>query len=160
MKAEAKFENEKTARKELEAKCWILIANNLRQVTTLNESKNVMSAQVQAVQKANGELLAETETAKSRTKELAEKGTKKITNAIIRLWKSGTCRMRINDGDWNTLSFPNTLSSAAPILQTGDSEKVAVNGDWSRNTAIELQGRSPLPLNVQAITLEYQMSGK
>lgn len=86
--------------------------------------------------------------------------TKKITNAIIRLWKSGTCRMRINDGDWNTLSFPNTLSSAAPILQTGDSEKVAVNGDWSRNTAIELQGRSPLPLNVQAITLEYQMSGK
>ena len=86
--------------------------------------------------------------------------TKKITNAIIRLWKSGNCRMRINDGDWSTLSFPNTQSSEAPILQTGDSAKVNVNGDWSRNTAIELRGRSPLPLNIQAITLEYQMSGK
>ena len=86
--------------------------------------------------------------------------TKKITNAIVRLWKSGTCKMRINDGDWNTLSFPNLQSSNAPLLQTGDSQKVAVNGDWSRNTAIELRGRSPLPLNVQAITLEFQMSGK
>ena len=86
--------------------------------------------------------------------------TKKITNAIVRLWKSGTCKMRINEGDWSTLSFPNFQSSQAPILQTGDSAKVAVNGDWSRNTAIELQGRSPLPLNVQAITLEYQMAGK
>ena len=79
MKAEAKFENEKTARKELEAKCWTLIASNLRQVTTLNESKNVLSAQVQAVQKANGKLLAETETAKSRTKELAEKDDDHLT---------------------------------------------------------------------------------
>ena len=86
--------------------------------------------------------------------------TKKITNAIIRLWKSGTCRMRINDGDWSTLSFPNTNLGNAPLLQTGDSAKVTVNGDWSRNTAIELKGRSPLPLNVQAITLEFQMSGK
>ena len=86
--------------------------------------------------------------------------TKKITNAIVRLWKSGTCKMRINEGDWSTLSFPNLQSSQAPLLQTGDSAKVTVNGDWSRNTAIELQGRSPLPLNVQAITLEYQMSGK
>ncbi len=86
--------------------------------------------------------------------------TKKITNAIVRLWKSGTCKMRINDGDWSTLSFPNLQSSNAPLLQTGDSQKVAVNGDWSRNTAIELRGRSPLPLNVQAITLEFQMSGK
>ena len=86
--------------------------------------------------------------------------TKKITNAIVRLWKSGTCKMRINEGDWSTLSFPNLQSSQAPLLQTGDSAKVTVNGDWSRNTAIELQGRSPLPLNVQAITLEYQMAGK
>ena len=86
--------------------------------------------------------------------------TKKITNAIVRLWKSGTCKMRINEGDWNTLSFPNLQSSNAPLLQTGDSAKVNVNGDWSRNTAIELQGRSPLPLNVQAITLEFQMAGK
>jgi hypothetical protein len=86
--------------------------------------------------------------------------TKKITNAIVRLWKSGTCKMRINEGDWSTLSFPNFQSSQAPLLQTGDSAKVTVNGDWSRNTAIELQGRSPLPLNVQAITLEYQMAGK
>ena len=86
--------------------------------------------------------------------------TKKITNAIVRLWKSGTCKMRINEGDWSTLSFPNLQSSQAPLLQTGDSAKVTVNGDWSRNTAIELQGRSPLPLNVQAITLEFQMAGK
>lgn len=86
--------------------------------------------------------------------------TKKITNAIVRLWKSGTCKMRVNEGDWSTLSFPNLQSSQAPLLQTGDSQKVAVNGDWSRNTAIELRGRSPLPLNVQAITLEFQMSGK
>ena len=86
--------------------------------------------------------------------------TKKITNAIVRLWKSGTCKMRVNEGDWSTLSFPNLQSSQAPLLQTGDSAKVTVNGDWSRNTAIELQGRSPLPLNVQAITLEYQMAGK
>ena len=86
--------------------------------------------------------------------------TKKITNAIVRLWKSGTCKMRVNEGDWSTLSFPNLQSSQAPLLQTGDSAKVTVNGDWSRNTAIELQGRSPLPLNVQAITLEYQMVGK
>ena len=86
--------------------------------------------------------------------------TKKITNAIVRLWKSGTCKMRINEGDWSTLSFPNLQSSNAPLLQTGDSAKVTVNGDWSRNTAIELKGRSPLPLNVQAITLEFQVSGK
>lgn len=86
--------------------------------------------------------------------------TKKITNAIVRLWKSGTCKMRVNDGDWSTLSFPNLQSSQAPLLQTGDSAKVTVNGDWSRNTSIELKGRSPLPLNVQAITLEYQMAGK
>lgn len=86
--------------------------------------------------------------------------SKKITNAIVRLWKSGTCKMRINEGDWSTLSFPNLQSSQAPLLQTGDSAKVTVNGDWSRNTAIELQGRSPLPLNVQAITLEFQMAGK
>jgi hypothetical protein len=86
--------------------------------------------------------------------------TKKITNAIVRLWKSGTCKMRINQGDWSTLSFPNLQSSNAPILQTGDSAKVSVNGDWSRNTAIEIKGRSPLPLNVQAITLEFQVSGK
>ena len=86
--------------------------------------------------------------------------TKKITNAIVRLWKSGTCKMRINEGDWSTLSFPNFQSSQAPLLQTGDSAKVTVNGDWSRNTAIEIQGRSPLPLNIQAITLEYQMAGK
>jgi hypothetical protein len=86
--------------------------------------------------------------------------TKKITNAIVRLWKSGTCKMRINQGDWSTLSFPNLQSSNAPLLQTGDSAKVTVNGDWSRNTAIELKGRSPLPLNVQAITLEFQVSGK
>ena len=86
--------------------------------------------------------------------------TKKITNAIVKLWKSGTCKMRINEGDWSTLSFPNLQSSQAPLLQTGDSAKVTVNGDWSRNTAIELQGRSPLPLNVQAITLEFQMAGK
>ena len=86
--------------------------------------------------------------------------TKKITNAIVRLWKSGTCKMRINEGDWSTLSFPNLQSSQAPLLQTGDSAKVTVNGDWSRNTAIELKGRSPLPLNVQAITLEFQMAGK
>ena len=68
--------------------------------------------------------------------------------------------MRINEGDWSTLSFPNLQSGQAPLLQTGDSAKVTVNGDWSRNTAIELQGRSPLPLNVQAITLEFQMAGK
>jgi len=86
--------------------------------------------------------------------------TKKITNAIVRLWKSGTCKVRVNEGDWSTLSFPNLQSSQAPLLQTGDSSKVAVNGDWSRNTAIEIKGRSPLPLNIQAITLEYQMSGK
>ncbi len=86
--------------------------------------------------------------------------TKKITNAIVRLWKSGTCKMRVNEGDWSTLSFPNFQSSQAPLLQTGDSAKVTVNGDWSRNTAIELKGRSPLPLNVQAITLEFQVSGK
>ncbi len=86
--------------------------------------------------------------------------TKKITNAIVRLWKSGTCKMRINEGDWSTLSFPNFQSSQAPLLQTGDSAKVTVNGDWSRNTAIEIKGRSPLPLNIQAITLEYQMAGK
>lgn len=86
--------------------------------------------------------------------------SKKITNAIVRLWKSGTCKMRINEGDWSTLSFPNLQSGQAPLLQTGDSAKVTVNGDWSRNTAIELQGRSPLPLNVQAITLEFQMAGK
>ena len=86
--------------------------------------------------------------------------SKKITNAIVRLWKSGTCKMRINEGDWSALSFPNLQSSQAPLLQTGDSAKVTVNGDWSRNTAIELKGRSPLPLNVQAITLEFQMAGK
>ena len=42
-------------------------------MTTLNESKNVLSVQVQAVQNENGMLLAEIETAKDIMKELAEK---------------------------------------------------------------------------------------
>ena len=83
--------------------------------------------------------------------------SKNISAAIVRLWRSGRARVRVNDGRYSRLSLPVDTFNEAPSLQTGDAEKVTVGSEWDRNTAIEIKGRSPMPLNVQAITLEFEV---
>ena len=80
---------------------------------------------------------------------------KSICAAVARLWRSGRAWARIDGGKWNRLNTVTTNLDDAPRLQTGDSDKFQMDSDWGRNTGIELKGRSPLPLNVQAITLEF-----
>jgi hypothetical protein len=83
--------------------------------------------------------------------------SKHISAAIVRLWRSGAATVRVNEGQFSRLALPSDEYNEAPPLQTGDSDKVVVGSDWDRNIAIELVGRSPLPLNIQAITLEFEV---
>ena len=83
--------------------------------------------------------------------------SKHVAAAIVRLWRSGSAKVRINDGDFSRLAMPANEWNDAPPLQTGDSEKVVIGSDWNRNVSVELVGRSPLPLNIQAITLEFEV---
>lgn len=76
---------------------------------------------------------------------------KSIGAAIVRLWRSGRAWAKVDGGRWSK------LNPAAAELKTGDSEKITLSSDWDRNTGIEIKGRSPLPLNVQAITLEFDV---
>ena len=82
---------------------------------------------------------------------------KNISAAIVRLWRSGAARVKVLGGEWSRLSGPVEALDTAPPLQTGDSEPVNIGGDWDRNTTIEIEGRSPMPVNVQAITLEFEV---
>jgi hypothetical protein len=83
--------------------------------------------------------------------------SKHICAAIIRLWRSGESRVRVDGGRYDRLTYPSDEYAEAPPLRTGDSDKIIIGGEWERNTSIELVGRSPLPLNVQAITLEFEV---
>jgi hypothetical protein len=83
--------------------------------------------------------------------------SKHICAAIIRLWRSGELRVRVDGGRYDRLTYPSDEYAEAPPLRTGDSDKIIIGGEWERNTSIELVGRSPLPLNVQAITLEFEV---
>ena len=65
--------------------------------------------------------------------------------------------VRVDGGRYDRLTYPSDEYAEAPPLRTGDSDKIIIGGEWERNTSIELVGRSPLPLNVQAITLEFEV---
>jgi hypothetical protein len=80
---------------------------------------------------------------------------KSIGAAIALLWRSGRGWARVDGGKWNRINTVTTNLDDAPKLQTGNSEKFVMDSDWSGNTGIEIKGRSPVPLNVQAITLEF-----
>lgn len=82
---------------------------------------------------------------------------KSISGIIVRLWRSGLARIGVNEGRKNNLVGPRTGFDQAPRLQTGDSETVNVGHDWSRNTYIEIEGEGPLPLNISAITAEFEI---
>lgn len=83
---------------------------------------------------------------------------KNISGAIVRLWRSGRAEVRV-DGEkqWTRMSQPPEFLDTAPDLYTGDTEKLHLTTDWSRNSTVEIKGRSPLPLGVQAITLEFEI---
>ena len=83
--------------------------------------------------------------------------TKNISGAIVRLWRSGAALIRTGQEEWTSMEQPPNLLDTAPSLYTGDFEKSHVSGVWGRNVGIEVKGRSPLPLNVQAITLEFEI---
>lgn len=84
--------------------------------------------------------------------------SKNITGAIVRLWRSGRAEVRVDDEtQWSRLSSPPANLDTAPGLYTGDSEKIHLTTAWGRNTTIEIKGRSPLPIAVQAITLEFEI---
>ena len=83
---------------------------------------------------------------------------KNISGAIVRLWRSGRAEVRV-DGEqqWTRMSDPPEFLDTAPTLYTGDTDKLHLTTDWSRNSTVEIKGRSPLPLGVQAITLEFEI---
>jgi hypothetical protein len=87
--------------------------------------------------------------------------SKHISAAIVRVWRSGAAQVRVTsdagDNEWSRLSLAVDALDTAPPLQTGDSEPVNIGADWDRNVTIELKGRSPMPLNVSAITLEFEV---
>lgn len=83
--------------------------------------------------------------------------SKNISGAIVRLWNSGPAYARVDEGRLTRVSVPLDQENDEPELQSGDTDKIHVSGDWSRNTSLEISGRSPLPVNVQAITLEFEV---
>lgn len=83
--------------------------------------------------------------------------SKSIKAAIVRRWRSSAFDMRVDSGKWSNISNPPANLDTAPDLQNGDTEKIHLSGDWERNTTVEVKGTSPLPLNVQAITLEFEI---
>jgi len=83
--------------------------------------------------------------------------SKNISGAIVRLWRSGAGNVRSGSEFWSKMAQPSEYLDTAPDLFTGDFEKTHLSGVWDRNIGIEIRGRSPLPLNVMAITLEFEV---
>jgi hypothetical protein len=83
--------------------------------------------------------------------------SKQISSAILRLWRSGTGSVSVNGGELTRLNAEPEVMGSAPPLHSGDSDKLNVGSEWSRNTSIEIHGRSPVPINIQAITVEFEI---
>lgn len=83
--------------------------------------------------------------------------SKNISGAIVRLWRSGNLQAKTGTEEWSQMEFPAATLDTAPPLYTGDTDKVHLSGEWSRNVGITLQGSSPLPVNIMAITLEFEV---
>lgn len=86
--------------------------------------------------------------------------SKQISKVIPHLWRSGPVEARIlsddQEGPWNRLrTGVDTFDDKAPLF-TGTASPIESGGDWGYKTTVEFKGRSPLPMNMQAITLEFE----
>ena len=84
--------------------------------------------------------------------------SKQIAAAIVYLWRSGEGLVSVNGGLESRLKTDTDFTGAG--LHDGSSGKINVDADWSRETSLTLRGESPLPLNVQSITLEFAIGRK
>ena len=83
--------------------------------------------------------------------------SKNISGAIVKLWRSGPASIKVGNELPSVLSLPVDQENDRPALQSGDSDKIHVAGEWDRSTTIQVSGRSPLPINVLCITLEFEV---
>jgi len=84
--------------------------------------------------------------------------SKQIAAAIVYLWRSGEGLVSVNGGADSRLKTSTDFTGVG--LHDGTSGKINVDADWARETSITLKGSSPLPLNVQSITLEFDIGRK
>ena len=83
--------------------------------------------------------------------------SKNISGAIVKLWRSGPASIKVGNEQSSVLSLPVDQENDRPSLQSGDTDKIHVAGEWDRSTTIEVSGRSPLPVNILCITLEFEV---
>ncbi len=84
--------------------------------------------------------------------------SKQIAAAIVYLRRSGEGYASVNGGLESRLKTGRDISGAG--LHDGTTGKINVDSNWERETSITLRGESPLPLNIQNITLEYELGRK